>query len=173
MGRHATVGASPYAGPVSDPTALDFWTLAIAIVGAATGLAALGAQVWSFALSGPRIKVGLASSFSPGTDGWFLNLEVMNVGRMPVTLAEYGITFGDGEKIPVGMMGRGVVQHGPSGAHRLIDGEAESWLFLPGPLAYEIQKLGYMNVRGYVRLATGKVVRGRKILNIVTIAKMK
>lgn len=157
---------------MSDPTALDYWTLAIAIVGAATGIAALGAQVWSFALSGPRIKVSLATSFRPGTDGWFLSLDVMNVGRMPVTLAEYGITFGDGKKIPAGMMGQGVVLHGPSGAHRLIGGEAETWLFLPGPLAEEIQKLGLKNVRGYVRLATGKVVKGRKTLDIVKIADL-
>lgn len=157
---------------MSDPTALDYWTLAIAIVGAATGLAALGAQVWSVTLSGPRIKVGLATSFMPGRDGWLLSLEVMNVGRMPVTLAEYGVTFGDGKKIPVGMMGQGVVLHGPAGAHRLIDGESETWLFLPGPLAHEIQKLGNKEVRGYVRLATGKVVKSRQAVDIARIASM-
>lgn len=157
---------------MTDPTALDYWTLVIAFVGATTGLAALGAQVWSFALSGPRIKVSLATSFSPNSPGFFLSLDVINVGRMPVTLAEYGITFGDGKKIPVPMMGQGVLLRGPVGAHRLVDGESETWLFLPGPLALEIQKLGYKDVRGYVRLATGKTVKGRKAQDIVRIAKM-
>lgn len=97
----------------------------------------------------------------------------MNVGRMPVTLAECGIMFGDGKKIPVGLMGQEVVLHGPAGAHRLIDGEAETWLLMPGPLARQAQKLGQKDVRGYVRLATDKVVKGRTTQDIVTIANMK
>jgi hypothetical protein len=39
---------------VNDQTALDYWTLAIALVGAVTGVAALVTQVWGLVLSGAR-----------------------------------------------------------------------------------------------------------------------
>lgn len=156
---------------MGDATPLDYWTLAIAIVGAATGLAALAAQVWSFALSGPRIKVSVAASFVPSEEGWLLSLEVVNVGRMPVTLAECGIIFGDDKKIPVGLMREpGLVRHGSSEPQRLPDGESATWVLSPRPLAVEMQQHGQRDARGYVRLATGKFVRSRKSVDVVRLA---
>src|SRR4051794_19077042 len=71
---------------VGDVTPLDYWTLALAIIGALTGLAALAAQVWSVALSGPRIKVSVANALPTADLRWVLSVDASNVGRLPVTL---------------------------------------------------------------------------------------
>lgn len=45
----------------NEATALNYWTLAIALVGGITGVAALVTQVWGLVLAGPRV-VGILGS---------------------------------------------------------------------------------------------------------------
>lgn len=163
---------------VSGPTLLDYWTLAIAIVGALTGIAALFAQVWSHVLSGPRVKVGISNSLPIPDSGplrWVLGLEASNVGRLPVTITSSGLMFkgrdGETKKIPIGMARQAVI-FGPHGPHRLPDGESATWLLEPAGIAQTVSEQGARDVRGFVSLATGKTVVGRKKIDIVNLANL-
>lgn len=156
-------------------TSLEFWTLVIALVGALTGVAALVTQVWGLVLAGPRVKVTVANALVTSTGAWALSLDASNVGRLPVTLLEMGITFRAGrewKKAPVGAMPRGSWD-GPSAAYRLPDGEAVTWVLDPGRLAPGVAARGAAAVHGYVRLATGKVIRSRNAIDVVSLAKLR
>ncbi|WP_028636966.1 hypothetical protein [Nocardioides sp. URHA0032] len=163
---------------MTDPTALDYWTLAIAVVGALTGIAALCAQVWAHVLSGPRVKVGLANSLPvtpSGPSRWLLSIEASNVGRLPVTVTSFGVSFREGRKwknMP-GFHPPQALMHGPSGAHRLNDAEAVTWLLDPVPFAKTISDVGVRNVYGFVNLATGKTIRSRKSFDLVNLASLE
>jgi len=155
-------------------TAHDFWTLVIAVVGGVTGVTALAIQVWGLVLAGPRVKVTVANALLTSNGAWVLSLDASNVGRLPVTLLEMGVTFRTAsgwQKAPVGGMPPGSWD-GPSAAHRLPDGEAVTWILDPGTLAHGVANRGAAEVHGYVRLATGKVVRSRKGIDVVSLAKL-
>jgi hypothetical protein len=171
---HSPVDGICKAGDVNNATPLDYWTLAIALVGGVTGVAALFTQVWGLALAGPRVKVTVAPAFLTQGGDWVLSLDASNIGRLPVTLLEMGVTFragGEWKKVPLGGMPSGSWQ-GPQGAHRLPDGEAATWILDPGVLASGVAGLGAADVHGYVRLATGRVVRSRKAIDVVKLAKL-
>lgn len=160
---------------MNNATALEYWTLMIAVVGGLTGVAALVTQVWGLALAGPRVKVTVANALITGNGSWVLSLDASNVGRLPVTLLEMGVTFRAGgrwQKAPVGAMPPGS-WNGPSAAHRLPDGEAVTWILDPGALAPGIAERGAAEVHGYVRLATGKVVRSRNTIDVVSLAQLR
>ncbi len=168
------VRATCHAGDVNDATALNYWTLAIALVGGITGVAALVTQVWGLVLAGPRVKVTVANALLTRNGVWALSLDASNIGRLPVTLLEMGVTFRVGnewQKAPIGAMPPGSWE-GPQGAHRLPDGEAATWILDPAALAPGVSQRGAADVHGYVRLATGRVVRSRNAIDVVTLAKL-
>lgn len=152
---------------MDDPTALDYWTLAIAVLGALTGLAALGAQVWSFVLSGPRVRVGLTRAVLGSDGSEWLSVESANIGRLPVTVVDVGATFRVGRKrwnVPFIGLPHGA-SIGRELAHRLPDAESETWLLRPANVAAVAAKNGAprdARIRGYVRLATGRTLRSRR-----------
>lgn len=159
---------------MQDPTALDYWTLAIAIIGAATGLAALATQVWSVALAGPRIKVGVAVAVSTAQGEWLVSIDATNVGRMPVTVADYGLAF----KHDRGWM-RATLQgmhpqhwQGPHGTYRLDDGDSVNWLVDRAVVADIAAGNGIRYLHGYMTLATGKRVISRSKIDAVTVANL-
>lgn len=155
-------------------TALDYWTLALAVVGSATGVAALATQVWGLVLAGPRVKVTVANALVTGSGAWVLSLDASNLGRLPVTLLDQGVTFrsgGEWVKAPVGGMPQGAYDR-PAGPHRLPDGEAVTWLLDPAALAPGVAQRGASVVHGYVRLATGATVRSRKGIDVVNLARL-
>lgn len=169
-----SVGATCDAGDMDNATALDYWTLAIALVGGATGLAALVTQVWGLVLAGPRVKVTVANALLSRSGAWALSLDASNIGRLPVTLLEMGVTFradGEWQKAPLGAMPPGS-WNGPEGAHRLPDGEAATWILDPGTVASGVAQRGATEVHGYVRLATGRVVRSRNAIDVVNLASL-
>jgi hypothetical protein len=143
------------------PTTLDLWTLTIAVVGALTGVAALAAQIWSHVAAGPRIKVTVANAWSTRDDTWFLSIDASNVGRLPVTILDVGVTFwaeDEWRRAPIASMPPKFLQ-GSAIPNRLIDGNQEIWFVHPANLALDLQnRYGTRDVRGYVRLATGKTV---------------
>lgn len=156
-------------------TALEYWTLVIAVVGGVTGVAALVTQVWGLVLAGPRVKVTVANALLTSNGVWALSLDASNVGRLPVTLLEMGVTFragGEWKKAPVGGMPPGS-WNGEAAAHRLPDGEAVTWILDPGALAPRVAERGAAEVHGYVRLATGRVVRSRNSIDVVSLAKLR
>lgn len=168
------VGAACDACVMGNATALDYWTLAIALVGGATGLAALVTQVWGLILSGPRVKVTVANALLTRNGAWALSLDVSNIGRLPVTLLEMGVTFranGEWQKVPLAAMPPDSWD-GPEATHRLPDGEAVTWVLEPGIVAHGVAQRGAAEVHGYVRLATGKVIRSRKAIDVVNLASL-
>lgn len=158
------------------PTALDFWTLSIALVGALTGLAALGVTVWSVLLAGPRVRVSVANAFTTNTDGWWLSVGASNVGRLAVTILDRGAAFragGEWKNVPAAAMLADAWQ-GPAGPYRLEDGEAVTWLIRPDVLAAAVaDEHGEPKIRGYVRLATGRTVRSRNRIDIANLARLR
>lgn len=98
------------AGKVNNATALDYWTLLIALVGGSTGVAALVTQVWGLVLAGPRVKVTVANALLTDNGVWAPSLDASNLGRLPVTLLDMGVTFfvgGEWQKAPLGAMPHG------------------------------------------------------------------
>ena len=157
-------------------------SLVLSIIGAATGILALTAQVWQFRLSGPRIKVTLnnalvnRSSLSGQIEPrWYLCLNVSNVGRLPVTLLDVGIVVESGSEpgnmsiVPLDPADG----WGPPVPHRLIGGEATDFFVAPVILAraLEERRSGRAS-KGYVGLATGKTVTSRNRINVVNLAGM-
>lgn len=157
------------------PTTLGYWTLVIAIVGGMTGVAALVTQVWGLVLAGPRVKVTVANALLSRNAAWVLSLDASNIGRLPVTLLEMGITFRAGnewQKVPIGGMPPGSWE-GPGAPYRLPDGEAVTWIINPGPLASGVAERGAADVHGYVRLATGRLVKSRNAIDVVNLAHLR
>jgi hypothetical protein len=131
-------------------------TAAIVIATASAGISAASVtwQVTSWKLSAGRLKVSLLHGVSTGTgyvaspitrdgrpqtrvadQGWIsgpsaLGIEVVNVGRSPVTLMRYGARD----------RGHGISYapirdfDGPSFPHRLAPGEGATWLLPPGAI---------------------------------------
>lgn len=160
---------------MSDPTALAYWTLAIALLGAAAGVAALATEVWGLVLAGPRIKVTVANALSTADGKWYLSVDASNVGRLPVTLLDMGVTFragGEWKSAPMGSMPEWM-REGPNAPHRLQDAEQVTWLIHPASLAATAlaEDRGKV-VKGYVRLATGKTVRSRNEIDVVNLASL-
>jgi hypothetical protein len=125
-------------------------------------------------IAGPRVKVTVANALLTSNGAWALSLDASNVGRLPVTLLEMGVTFrtrGRWQRAPVGVLPPGS-WNGPSAAPRLSDGEAVTWILDPGALAHGVAERGAAEVHGYVRLATGKVVRSRNAIDVVSLAKL-
>jgi hypothetical protein len=163
-------------GPVDDPTALAYWTLAIALLGAVTGVAALATEVWGLLLAGPRVKVTVANALSTADGRWYLSVDASNVGRLPVTLLDVGVTFraeGEWKRAPIAAMPEWM-REGPSTPHRLPDAEQVTWLVHPASLAATaLAEHRGKDVKGYVRLATGKTVRSRNEIDVVNLASLK
>jgi hypothetical protein len=156
---------------VQGASELDYWTLAIAILGAVTGVVALATEVWGLVLAGPRVKVSVANALPVPADDpeWVLSVDASNVGRLPVTLLDFGVAFdnnGKRARISIGMM-HPDDSYGPRGPHRLPDGEAVTWLVKPEPIAITVAERGERYVRGYVRLATGKIIYSRSRIDVI------
>jgi hypothetical protein len=150
------------------PTGLDYLTLAVAIFGAVTGAVALGVQIVSFLLSGPRVKVSASANLHTGNGLWFLGISAANVGRSPVTIQGVGLKLEGDKHIPVG--GFLPAYHGPDLPHRLEPGAEASWLVQPEPPLATARKEGERGVvRVYANLATGKrvVSRDTQDLNVL------
>jgi hypothetical protein len=157
-------------------SALDYWTLAIAIIGAATGIAALLAQVWQFALAGPRIKVAVSNAMTTQDGRWWLDIDVRNPGRMPVTVLDVGLVVEikgqESGRMPIAALHPAMWQ-GPPLSYRLVDGNSESWRMAPEVVALDLlQRKARHNVRAYVRLATGKTIDSRNRIDVVNLAEV-
>jgi hypothetical protein len=166
---------------------------ALAIIGATTGVVALAAQVWQFVLSGPRIKVTVAIAFLTNDDRWWLSIDLSNVGRLPVTIVDVGIVVERRGQTPqsktlVGRVNEQLAQKpgtlpiaamshqywtGPPLPHRLIDGEAATYLVLPVVVASGLADAqARPDVKGYARLATDKRIRSRKRIDVMHLATL-
>jgi hypothetical protein len=144
---------------VSDPpAALDWFTLAIAVVGATTGIASLVWQAWAFIRSGPNVVVkasGGVTSFRPdNSPDMIFIVEARNVGRSPCQVSGWGLDFPDG---------RQYVQFRPvpgstSVPYTIEGGHCARWLV---PMAHlsEVPELltdDPVRVKGFVHLGNGE-----------------
>jgi hypothetical protein len=154
-------------------------TLAIAIIGAATGLAALTAQVWQTAVSGPRVKVSASNAVSTGTWLVWLSIDLTNVGRLPVTVSDVGVMVEvpgkEWQKMPYAAM-QAAWRSGPELPHRLIDGESVTFFLDPAAVAAGLAEEGArMDVRCYAKLATGKTLysspRSERRMDVAVLAE--
>jgi hypothetical protein len=159
-------------------------TLALAIVGALTGLAALLAQVWQFAVSGPRVKVSASQAITTADGQWHLGIDLTNVGRLPVTINDVGVlvetpsTRGrlidryltHTEKMT--MVGLGLAHwSGPPLPHRIIDGEAATYLLRPAVVALGLaSNNARKDARVYAKLATNKMIKSNRLKRIDVMA---
>jgi hypothetical protein len=151
-------------------------TLALAIIGATTGIVALLAQVWQFVLAGPRVKVSVANVLTTPDGNWWLGIDVTNTGRLPVTIADVGVLVERRGKEPGSMPYGGLHpshRSGPDLQHRLIDGDSVTFLMFPGPVAGELAtEKARQDVKAYARLGTNKRLESRKrVVNVWTLAQ--
>jgi hypothetical protein len=102
-------------------------------------------------------------------------VDASNIGRLPVTILDMGITFranGKWKNAPAAGMPPQLWQGTPA-PHRLADAEAVTWLFRPDMLAASLaEEHGVKNVHGYVRLATGETVRSRNMIDVANLASL-
>jgi hypothetical protein len=160
--------------PTDDVTALDLWTLVIAVLAAITGIAALVSQIYSHVASGPRVKVAVANALLTSNGAWALSVDVTNVGRLPVTILEVGLILDDdhSKKVPIHAM-HPAMRVGPDVPSRLIDGDAVAWYVEPADVATKIVANHWRHdVRGYVRLATGKRLISDNRIDVVNLAQI-
>jgi hypothetical protein len=73
-------------------------TLAIALVGAVTGVVGLVWQMASFSLTGARVKVHGRAFL--GSDGWRITMTTANHGRLDAYIVRVGIYFGSSYAVP-------------------------------------------------------------------------
>lgn len=156
-------------------------TVALSIVGAFTGLAALVAQVWSHILSGPRVRVRasnvVADPFQSGDGHLWVGIDLSNLGRLPVTITDVGVVLetrgNDWRKAPGITFGRNywTTTQLP---HRLRDSESASF-FLAAQAAGALvrRESARHSVRVYAQLATGKVVRSRNRIDVVSLGELE
>ena len=154
-------------------------TLTVAIIGAATGLAALTAQVWQAAVSGPRVKVSVTNAVATETWRWWLSIDLTNVGRLPVTVSDVGMMVEvpgkEWQKMPAVAM-RAAWRSGAELPYRLIDGESVTFMLEPAVVTLGLQDEGARtDVRCYAKLATGKTLcssrRSKKRMDVAVLAE--
>jgi len=155
-------------------TGLDIATLVVAVLGALTGIAALIAQVWHFALSGYRVRVTSSTAFLTAQSQWALSVDVANVGRMPVTINGAGVLFGDDQRIPLIHRSYNAPIDGPTFPHRLVDGDSATWVIDPLMILDGLRREGggHRMVCAYIRLATGEKKTARRSIDIEHIATL-
>jgi hypothetical protein len=150
-------------------------TLALAIIGAVTGLAALLAQVWQFTASGPRVKVTASNALTTTDLQWHLSIDLSNVGRLPATINDVGVLVESGGKVQkMPMVGLGAANwSGPPLPLRLIDGEAATYLLSAVVVAQGLaSEHARRDVRVYAKLATNQQIPSRNRIDVVNLAQL-
>lgn len=152
-------------------------TLALAIIGALTGVVALAAQVWQFTASGPRVKVSASNAISTDDGRAHLSIDLTNVGRIPATINEVGILVerpgSPGfRRMPMVELGS-AYWSGPPLPYRLIDGESTTYFLFPVAISLGLSgKNARQDIRVYARLATDKLIKSRNRIDIKALADL-
>lgn len=130
----------------------------LALIGALSGLVALFAQVWQFALSGYRVKAVVTYGYLPPEMFPLICVEVQNRGRMPITVQGVSLEPGTNKvHAPIHLFG-GYTQ-GASLPHRIESHDAASWAVDRRGCEVAISEQGGERwVRARISLATGKTV---------------
>lgn len=152
-------------------------TLALAIIGAATGVVALAAQVWQFTATGPRIKVRASNAISTDDGQAHLSIDLINVGRIPATINDVGIIVERPgspafRTMPMVELGN-AYWSGPSLPHRLIDGESATYFLFPVAISLGLNgKNARHDIRVYAKLATDKLIKSRNRIDVKALADL-
>lgn len=153
------------------PSTFDYFTLAIAIVGAITGLAALGATWAQFMLSGPRLRVYGATAIA-GEGVFYLSVTVENRGRTAADVSGLSLRLPDGKThVPVGMLQwQGQAMGDPFPA-RLEPFTSRTWLVRVENVVRDLQEKGLKaKVTPFFSFA-GKEVIAKKPVDLADIAR--
>lgn len=152
-------------------------TLALAIIGALTGVVALAAQVWQFTASGPRVKVSASNAISTDDGEAHLSIDLVNVGRIPATINDVGIlveqpgTSGF-RRMPMAELGN-AYWSGPPLPYRLIDGESTTYFLFPVAISLALTgKNARQDIRVYAKLATDKLIKSRNRVDVKALADL-
>lgn len=137
---------------------------AVAAVGAASGIPALGWQVWTWRQSGPHVEVRVANAF-PVYAGQQLGehhfqITAVNTGRAPAEVSSWGVRLPDGSNLVM-------FQQLPfSDDVGRLEPHAQRRFFVNGPAT--IAQLRTRGIRAdqcrpYVVLTTGDEVMGKAL----------
>ena len=147
---------------------LDIITLAVAILGVATGLASLTWQWYSFRRSGPDVSVQISWGLAPASliddEGVFvLIVTANNAGRQPIQVTTWGIDL-------PGRMGSIQTLYPNFGSAPiptvLEAGHSATWLMEMAKLEKKLQDLSAskaLKLTGWISLGSGKKVASRPL----------
>lgn len=147
---------------------VDRW---LSIVGATTGLTALGFQLWQFVLSGPRIKVKLSHGFLANASvenrkpEHLMVITVANHGRLAASIQYLFVELSwEGKTIPL-VEFNGSINTGPNLPYRIDSNSQENWIIPLMSLAtLQTVDLEVDTVRALMTLSNGKQIRSRGFL---------
>ena len=146
----------------------DRW---LSLLGAITGLTALGLQLWQFVLSGARIKLRVSQGISThelpitGQLKFFMLITIANHGRIPATVENLSIELAwEGDHIPLGSFSPDLTR-GPSLPVR-VDSKAQVVWSVSLDSLLEMKKEGAEidTVRALATLSDGTRIRSIRFL---------
>lgn len=144
-------------------------TLAIAIIGAVTGVASLVWQAWSFLKAGPQVHVTNSFGIIGMNDGSTRNvliLDASNRGRMGIEIRGWGFELPNKSHLVPGLRQLPISTPIP---HHLEPGHSASWhMFIRdlAPSVVALSQKGPLKLRGWVSLGTAKKKFARKPLDV-------
>jgi hypothetical protein len=152
-----------------DPFALPAFimsivSLIVAVIGAATGIAALVWQIVTRTRGAHRVRVELYPNtmfFGAGREmGPFVRIEIINRGAAPVQVRAWGIDVGDGNSLVV--MNPAPFPPSPDLPFSLELGSSQSFFSSQADLKDGLGERDPARARAFVHLATGQVVHSKR-----------
>jgi hypothetical protein len=131
------------------------------LIGALTGITALGLQLWQLALSGVKVKVKASFGIKVPSGETMIFIDVQNIGRVSCTVRYLSIEFSNSKKeIPVSQIYLGYFV-GPELPLRLEFASNQNWGLKVLSISEAISgdMISESVVRGRVTLSNGKVLR--------------
>lgn len=135
----------------------------LSLLGAITGLTAMGLQLWQFALSGSRIKLVASHGINSTHGGVVMIIDVKNRGRLACTVESVAVELDwGGSTIPLGSLNAGYFA-GPNLPARVDHGSNHVWAV---PTVHILDGLNEESqgkiVRALITLSNGKKRRSNK-----------
>ncbi len=156
------------------PTTFDWFTLAVAAVGATSGIGALGATWALFVLSGPRLKLTTSMGVGGNTEArFYLSVLIENRGRTAASLPGVSLRVegADDQHVPISLLQQQGHAWGPDFRTRLEPFSSETWLIDVEPIVHTLREQGLTTrVRAFLRFGDDEVISAP--VDLVDIAAM-
>ena len=145
------------------PTSLDLITLVIAVVGLLAAMGSLAWQIFSWRLTGSKVKVAGSHGFTvPDASIDVLIVTAANVGRTPVAVDGWGFELPNKSTLVGHMFADDL--HGPRVPITLAPGHSETWRLEKGRIINTLADTNFkpgVKLRPFVSLGTGKKAYGK------------